>query len=103
MVPPGDDQTLAQLGWRMDALEKQEAALEGRFDLLRGEIAAGFLSMRTDMKELRLVTKDLYESERDAQDARIESAVKLAMWSLGLVCTSVIAALMGLAIRLATA
>lgn len=71
--------------YRLDTMDKRLERMEG------------------SVERLAFVSLDLYRSEQKAQDDRIEAAVKLAMWSLGLVCSTVIVAIVGLAVKLATA
>lgn len=91
------------MAWQLKALEKRQDSFDAGLAALRSEISAGFANLRTDIKEQRLVTKDLYDSEQGAQNDRIDSAVKLAMWSLALVCTLVLGSLVTLLARVATA
>jgi hypothetical protein len=84
-VTPADEPNLGTILYRLDTMDKRLERMEGSVD------------------RLAFVGVDLYKSEQKSQDDRIESAVKLAMWSLGLVCSLAISALIALLVRLATA
>lgn len=76
---------MATIAWRLDQMDKRLERMEG------------------SVERLAFVSLDLYRSEQANQNERIDSAVKLAMWALGLVCSLTVAALLGLLVRLATA
>lgn len=76
---------MATILYRLDAMDKRLERMEG------------------SVERLAFVSVDLYRSEQAGQNERIDSAVKLAMWALGLVCSLVVSALLGLLVRLATA
>lgn len=103
MSTPTGDEAVARLGWRVEALEKSHEHISSQLDDVRREIRDGFSSVKSDVKEMRLVTRELYDSEQSAQNAAIESVAKVAWWALAVVCTAVVAGLLGLLIRLASA
>lgn len=103
MTPMDKEPDVAELGWRLAAAEKRQDSFDAGLLALRGEIGAGFAALRIDIKEQRLVTKEFYDLGQATQDEKIASAIKLAMWSLGLVCTMVITILGAILVRLATA
>lgn len=85
-APEGDDITIAQLGWRMEALEKR--------------VDQGFAAVVGQVEKLAYVSKEVYLSEHVAQNERIavatakaEDAHRLTLWTLGLVITFVLAAI----------
>jgi hypothetical protein len=85
MTPSAEESNLATILYRLDSLDKRLERMEG------------------SVERLAFVSLDLYRSEQSAQNERIDSAVKLAMWALGLVCSVVVAGLLGLLVKLATA
>ena len=85
MTASAEESNLATILYRLDTLDKRLERMEG------------------SVERLAFVGLDLYRSEQGAQNERIDSAVKLAMWALGLVCSLVISGLLGLLVRLATA
>lgn len=94
--PPGVD----QLGWEMAALKKQ---VEAGFAQVRSDMRDQLSRIEGTVERMAFVDVKLYASEQAAQNDKIESAVKLAMWSLGLVCTLTIASLVALLVRLVSA
>ena len=81
-----EEPTLAELGWRMAALERQAVTsaetIEHRFDRLQRSIDG-----------LSFVRSDVYTSDQRALAEKVESAARLAMWAIGLVATTAIGAI----------
>jgi hypothetical protein len=96
--PDGDDMTpvdepdVNRLGWEVAALQERVKAFEAKIDHGFASVEARFDRLSTKMDQLTFVGVELYKSEQASQDARIASAVTLAMWALGLVCALVLGA-----------
>lgn len=82
MTPDSDFGTVL---YRLDLLDKRLERMEG------------------NVERLAFVSLDLYRSEQAAQNERIESTARLAMWALGLVCTTTIGLIVTGLVRLAAA
>lgn len=95
-MTPGDAPSLEKLDWRLGALEKK--------------VDEGIQALRGDVQRLEYVRKDVYEEAKKTQDDRIvavagaaANAVKLAMWSVGLLATLILGGAITLLVTVATA
>lgn len=93
VTPQNGDEAIA---YRVKRLEVEMAELRRHLD-------AGFDRLDVKMSALTFVRHDVYTSERGAfekeqklQDERIDSAQRLAMWCLGILVTSILAAVFGI-------
>lgn len=82
----------AELRRRDDA---NMAVIEHRLRTLETRVDAGFTSVQETIvaTSVTFVRLDLYMSERDNQRADIEAVRKLAMWSVGLVVSTALGAI----------
>lgn len=83
-MTPSED-ALGTIIYRLDVLDKRLERMEG------------------NVERLAFVSLDLYRSEQAAQNERIEATNRLAMWALGLVCTTTIGLIVTGLVRLAAA
>ena len=115
---PPDDQPLnvAQLGWRLDQLEKHVA--EG-FSAIRSDMRAQLTRLEGTVERMTFVDVKLYNSEQRAQDKQISDTARLIAdverrlnervddsntrqaWMLGLLISALVVALAGGLVRLA--
>lgn len=74
MTPQPEETNMGTILYRLDTLDKRLERMEGSITTLQYPSLA------------------LYNSEQQAQNERIATAVTLAMWALGLVCALVVGA-----------
>lgn len=90
---PNDPQT-AHLDWRLTSLEKQIqenfANIDRRFDKLNSNI-----------ESLAYVSKELYNSEQQSQNKRMDEIESRQQWTLGLLISGILVALVAGLVRLA--
>lgn len=74
--------------------DAHRAVLEHRLTSLERKVDTGFSSLHETIvaTSTTFVRLDLYLSERDNLRADIEAVRRLAMWSVGLVCTTAVGA-----------
>lgn len=97
MNPPGPgDETNGAIVYRVGQLEAMQRDMRVHLDRRLDVIAQR-------MDDLAFVRGDVYASERGSfekeqkmQDERIDSALRLAMWCLGILVTSILAAVFGI-------
>lgn len=87
--------TLAELNWRLRALETTTGKLEAG-------LHTGFGELHARISTLTFVRADVYEAHRVAMEASIGSAHRIAMWSLGMVASLVLGAVVTLIVAVAT-
>ncbi len=94
MNPSPEDPSLAHVEWRLTQLETQVKqgfdVVERRFDRLGSNI-----------ERLAFVPRELYDSEKAAQDKRMTELESRQTWTLGLLISSLVIALAAGLVRLA--
>lgn len=91
MIAAAEEPSLAELGWRLGALEEA-----GK--LARSEMHTGFDAIRQGFVELRF-----YDAQYKALADKVESARALSMWNLGLLVALILTGLIGGLVQLALA
>lgn len=94
MSPTPDESTVNHLDWRLTELERQ---MRERFDV----IDRRFDKLGVSIDSLAYVNKELYHSEQSAQDKRMNDIEGRQQWTLGLLISAILTALIAGLIRLA--
>ena len=85
-VPPAEEPTIAEVAWRLGALESTVAKMELH-------AAEGFATLSSQIAGLSFVRVDVYTSDQRALQRDVENAHRLAMWAVGLTASTTIGAI----------
>lgn len=89
--------------WRLASMEKRQEQFEAKFEQWRVEMAAGFSGLRTEIKDTRVLTKDVYEANRSADLARIASTERGMWWVFSIMMVTYLTALILGIVKVVTA
>lgn len=85
LVSP-EEPSLAELSWRLRALETTVGKVEG-------QINEGLASIHHRFDGLSFVRTDVYMSDQRALAEKVDNAHRLAMWAVGLTASTTIGAI----------
>lgn len=81
-----DEPSLAELSWRLRALETTVGKLESH-------TTEGFAGLGAQIAGLSFVRADVYLADQRALAEKVENAHRLAMWAVGLTASTTIGAI----------